>query len=169
MATINKSQIQRVYALGASIGILESGNKEDDLHALVFSLTKKASISGLSEAEFKTVERELQERMRYGNRTAPLKTRTNTRKTETDTDEVPGMMNKAQQKKAWKLIYELCELDKRQKTPGERMCGAIRTILEIDARVEEPFRWINFQDGGKLIEHLKRYVKSAEKKQQVAV
>ena len=161
MAPITKGQIQRIYALGSGVGILESGNKDDDLHALVHKLTGKRSVSELTGIEFAAVERELLRLMRYPNRPAPLKK--NGRKKEAD--DVPGMMTSAQQGKAWRLIYRLIELDNGNKADaGKRMCGAIRKILDIDAGTEAPMRWVNFTDGEKLIEKLKRYVRTAEKK-----
>jgi hypothetical protein len=42
------------------------------------------------------------------------------------------------------------------------MVGAIRKVLGVEARVEEPFKWITFDQSGVLIEQLKRYVRSAE-------
>jgi hypothetical protein len=180
MAPINKSQIQRIYALGAGIGIVDSGNKDDNLHSLVYKLTGKKSVSKLEESEFITVERELLRLMRYENRTEPLKSRRTPsepwgriqppvssidRKNDPNAEGVPGMMTKAQQSLAWRFIYRLIELDDGDKSKsGKRMVGAIKKILDIDAAIEEPFRWVNFEAGAKLIEQLKRYVRAAEKK-----
>jgi hypothetical protein len=164
MATITAGQIQRVYALGATVGILESGNKDDDLHALVSRVTGKEHISELSSAEFTSVEHELLKLMKGNYRKAPSASSRAPRGGARKPDAVPGMMTPAQQSKAWRYIYRLCELDGRQATPGERMCGAIKTILSIDARVEAPFKWVNQTDGGRLIDMLKRYVDSAERK-----
>ena len=160
MASITKSEIQRIYALGSGVGILESGNKDDDLHALVYSQTGKRSVSALTSAEFSIVERELMKLMRFPNRPAPLKKKTRKKAD----DDVPGMMTKKQKGLAWRFIYRLCELDSRAATPGERMCGAIRKILSVDASIEAPMRWVNFDEGALLIEQLKRYVRSAERK-----
>ncbi|MGE5494598.1 MAG: phage protein GemA/Gp16 family protein [Burkholderiales bacterium] len=157
--SISKEQVRRIYALGAAVGILESGNKEDNLHALVLRITGKDSVSAMTAAEFKMVERELLTLMQYKNRQTPLKS-----KTIKSVAVSPGMMNAAQQSKAWKLIYRLIDLDthKSKATPGERMVGAIKTILGVDAKVANPFQWITFEQGFKLIEKLKLYVRSAE-------
>lgn len=48
---MTKQQIQRIYAMGAVLGILESGNKRDNLHLLVESITGKDSISSLTQEE----------------------------------------------------------------------------------------------------------------------
>ncbi|NCB52451.1 MAG: DUF1018 domain-containing protein [Clostridia bacterium] len=159
MAAITKGQIQRVYALASGIGILERGSHDDDLHALVYRLTGKTSISELTDQDFRLVERELMQLMRLSEHPAPLKT-TGRKKDE----EAAGMMTRAQQGLAWRLIYRLGELDGSKAAPGDRMCGAIKKILNIDAGLEAPMRWVSFDNGAKLIEQLKRYVRSAERR-----
>lgn len=159
---ISKEQIKRIYALGSALGILQSGNKDDELHCLVYSITKKDSVKILTETEFNKVEKELMEKMKVYHRGNKAPKPTNKTKEES----VAGMMTKAQQSKAWKLIYELVELDPKvsSATAGDRMVGAIRKILNIQADVKNPFVWIDFEQGGLLIEQLKRYVASAESK-----
>ncbi len=162
MAAITKEQIKRVYSLGAGADILDRGNKEDDLHALVYNHTGKISVRELTSEEFQIVERELLRLMRMGNRRVPLK-RDRVPHREKASEASAGMMTEKQKAYAWRLIYRLCELDDRAGTPpGERMCGAIRRILEIDVGTKDPMKWITFEAGGKLIEQLKRYVRSAE-------
>ena len=73
-------------------------------------------------------------------------------------------MTAAQQKKAWSLIYRLDEIEPKEVPEVERLIGAIEKVLGITASRVDPFRWINFDDGTKLIEQLKRYVRSAERK-----
>lgn len=82
-------------------------------------------------------------------------------------------MTAEQQKLAWRLMYRLQELDVKPKlhengqpyTVGERMAGAIQTILGTTAIPgKDIFKWVSFEDGTKLIEGLKRYVRSAERK-----
>ncbi len=159
MAAISKEQVRRVYALGAGAGVLESGNKDDSLHAMVRRITGKESVSAMTAAEFKEVERELLSLMQYKNHPQPIKP-----KTIKSAAVSPGMMNMAQQSKAWKLIYMLIDMDthKSKATAGERMVGAIKSILGVDAKVESPFQWVSFEQGFKLIEKLKQYVSSAE-------
>lgn len=160
MANITKEQIRRIYSLGAASGLLESGNKDDNLHALVSRIAGKDSVSALTSKEFEAVERELLPLVQYKNHKAPLK---NTKK-KTKIETAPGMMNEAQQSLAWRMIYRLRELDEKKSsaTAGERMVGAIKKILGTDARVENPFEWITQENGAALIEKLKRYVRSAE-------
>lgn len=164
MGAITKEQVRRIYALGAAAGILESGNKNDTLHALVDAVTGKASIRSLTEREFEQVQQELLGKIRLGNRQEPLKPRKKGKET------APGMMNAEQQGKAWRLIYRLKELDADSTaTAGQRMVGAIKKVLGVDARVENPFGWLTQDQGASLIEQLKRYVRSAEAREKKGV
>lgn len=110
----------------------------------------------MTETEANAVWRELQERMKFRNRNAPLKRSSN--------DRALGMMTVSQQKKAWSLVYRLNELEPKDIPVVERLIGAIEKILGITASRSDPFRWINFDDGTRLIEQLKRYVRSAERR-----
>jgi hypothetical protein len=157
MATITKEQIKRIYALGGALGLVVSGSHDDHLHDMIHRLTEKDSVRDLTAPEFRNVERELLTLLQYKNRTAPLKAKPKP-------DTAPGMMNPAQQGLAWRMIYRLQELDTKNSTAiaGQRMVGAIKRILGVDAGVEKPFDWVTFEQGTQLIEHLKRYVRSAE-------
>ena len=75
-------------------------------------------------------------------------------------------MTEGQQRKVWQLMYKLSEFDAAPSsaTKGERLCGIIRKELNVDASVNKPFVWLGFDDGNKLIEVLKNYVKSAQRK-----
>jgi hypothetical protein len=148
----------RLYALASGLGMVERNNKEDAFHQLVYGITGKSHISELTPSEGKAVQRELQNRMRLRNRDIPLKKREKYKK------EVPGMMTVSQKKKAWSLVYRLDEIEPKEIPVVERLLGAIEKILGITASKNEPFRWINFDDGSKLIEQLKRYVRSAERR-----
>ena len=143
----------RLYALASGLGMVERNNKEDAFHQLVFGVTGKEHVSELTQAEANAVQRELQERMRMKNHDAPLKKRTN--KT------VPGMMTVPQQNLAWRYIYRLAELEPTDAAVSDRLIGAIRKILGITTSKRDPFR---FDDGTRLIEQLKRYVRSAERR-----
>ncbi len=189
---INKEQIKRIYALGAGAGILEANNKDDNLHSLVLSLTGKKSISKLTDLEFLKVQTELVNMMREYKRgkmghdpsataVAPPGVREARGQefgvrggrqivapvAEDDRSDIgTGMMTLEQQRLAWRYIYRLIELDKNKHkaTVGERMRGAIKKILGIDVSIKEPFLWVSYENGSKLIEVLKKYVVSAERK-----
>lgn len=163
MAAITKEQIRRVYALGAAAGLLESGNKDDALHAVVRRISGKDNVSRMSGADFAAVEKELMRLTKLGNCRAPLKPPQPKAAAPDDTS--PGMMSKAQQGKAWALMYELIKLSPPSSaTPGERMVGAIQRILKVDARLKKPFEWISFSQGYVLINSLKQYVASAQRR-----
>ena len=161
---ITKEQIKRLYALGSSLGMVKRG-PDDALHVLVESMTGKESISTLTQLEFESVQTALMGRMRFENRPASVAAAVEKKKAG-----VPaGMMPREQQALSWRFIYRLQEIDKLQNktssaTAGERMCGAIKKILGLDADVKNPFTWVTVDQGQILIEQLKRYVRSAERK-----
>lgn len=157
---ITKSEISRIYALGAVLHMVEAGNKGDLLHALAYELIGKDSISALTPAEYKVLEGELIRRLQLKNHTEPLKNRK-----KEEQPAAPGMITPEQQSKIWRLIYQLAEADPRATARGKRLCGAIRTILGVDARPEEPFKWITMEQGSTLINQLKRYVRAAQARQ----
>lgn len=157
---ITKDQIRTLYKLAAVQGLVESNNKRDNFHLLVERVTGKGSVSSLTDKDFASVRRELLSLMRYDSRTAPLKRCPKPERT------APGRITADQQSIAWRMIYRLAELDPvpSTATPGERMCGAIKKILGISAGLKDPFAWVTSEQGQTLIEYLKRYVRSAEKK-----
>ena len=66
--------------------------------------------------------------------------------------------------KVWALMYQLDELEPTAASVPDRLIGAIGKILGVTASGTDPFRWIKFDEGMKLIEYLKRYVDSAERR-----
>ncbi len=155
MATMTK----KLYALANSLGLVENGNKEDPFHQLVYGLTGKEHVSELAPNEARAVQNELQERMRLKNHDKPLKNK-NQKESE------PDMMTAPMKNYAKFLAHRLEELD--EKTPSVpadfRLAGAVRKVLGITSSSKDPLKWVHFQDGMKLIEHLKRYVRSAERR-----
>ena len=144
------------------------GMSEDDRRALICSVTGKESTKELTGRETEDVLKEL--RKRLGGETVPPEKRNPKAYKPAEA----GMMTTEQQSLAWRLMYRLQELDEKPMlhedgkpyTVGERMAGAIRAIL--DNNMAQPgkdiFKRVNFDDGAKLIEGLKRYVRSAERK-----
>lgn len=143
------------------------GMSEDDRRALVYSVTGRESTKELTDSQTEAVIGEL--RKRCGTAAAlPEK-----RNPKAYKPAVAGMMTTEQQSLAWRLMYRLRELDEKPLlhedgtpfTVGERMAGAIHKICGITAKSgENIFRWVSFDEGAKLIEGLKRYVRSAERK-----
>lgn len=151
--SIDNRQIGRIYAMGNAAGIVERGSKEDDLHALVYQTTGKTSIRSLTAAEGRAVE-------------AELKSRAGAQRRRTKSGSVPGMMTAAQKRLAWAIIYHLIQLDSKpdSASAAERMSGAVKKVLGVDAPVRDPLRWVDFTGGEKLIEQLKRYERSARRR-----
>ena len=105
MAAINAQQIRKIYAIGNALGIVERGNEDDDLHALVSALTGKDSVKSLTYAEAQAVITDLQKRQGA----APLprhKPKTH--------PERPGGATDGQQRKVWALMYQLAKADKEK-------------------------------------------------------
>lgn len=155
MATMTK----RLYTLANSLGLVDNGSKEDPFHQLVYGLTGKDHVSELTPSEARAVQAELQKRMRLKNHDKPLK-----KKKEEKSE--PGMMTAPMKNYAKFLAHRLEELD--EKTPpvpaDSRLAGAVRKVLNITAPDEDPLKWVHFEDCTKLIESLKRYVRSAERR-----
>lgn len=149
---IAKEQIAAVYGLGAALGILERGNPDDDLHALVDALTGCRSISKLTETQGRAVIAEL--RRRAGD--APQ-----SRRKPKQHPTTPGGMTDGQQRKVWKLMYDLQKVSPSSAPIGERLCGVIYKELAVDATPRTPFRWLDYKQGVQLIEALKKYVNHA--------
>lgn len=142
----------------------ELGINDEDRHTLTFGLTGKESLTELNASETKAVIHELMERMKLQNRAAPPEPR---KVSKEKPRAVPGMMTAEQQSLAWRLVYRLQELDTapNKATVAERMCGAIKKELGITAVPgANIFKWVSFEDGSNLIEKLKRYVRSAERR-----
>ncbi len=135
---------RRLYAIAVELNLLERGNPEDPFHIIVYRITGKEHVSKLNQKEEKAVLKEL---LSYR-----------------ETEENPQKISPVHRRKVWALIYELCEADPSGAKPAERLCGAIEKILNTSSFRRDPFRWVKERDADKLIETLKRYIKSAERK-----
>lgn len=144
-----------LYAIASNAGLVEHGNKEDPFHQIVYSITQKTSVKDLSSHEMKLVENEIRNRCKSVS--------SNKIKNQ---EAVSGMMSPAQQSLAWRLMYQIQRYDVKvsDKLIGARLAGVVRKTLKITASDTDPLRWVNAENGNKLIETLKRYEKSAEKK-----
>ncbi len=161
MAAINARQIRTIYAVGNALGILERGVADDELHAFVAATTGKNSIKELTSAEGEAVIVALQKRQKQKPKRSG-KTK--------EHPAVAGGITADQQRKVWALMYKLRDLDAEPngKPLGERLCSIIKKELGVEARPQNPFVWVDFKAGAKLLETLKGYVKSAEKAAQKA-
>ena len=144
--SLDKEKIKRLHAAAARNGLIVSGDRSS-LIDMISGMTGKEHVSDLTDDEFTEVYRRI---LTMGK------------------SNVPGMMPKEQIRKAWALMYQLCELDPREGvTARTRMMGAIKTILMVEAPpFGDIFRWIPVTMGNRLIEALKRYVRTEQRKQQ---
>ena len=163
MRTIEQFQIRKIYAIGNALGIVHSGVGDDELHTLISGVTGKESIKKLTYQEACKVITRLEELQ--GKSVSPKRRMRHTAKHH----EKPGGVTAGQQKKVWALMYELKKHDKNPNDVllGDRLCAVIKKELHTDATAKNPFIWLDFEQGNKLIEILKRYVASTEKKGEV--
>ena len=147
---------RNLYAIASNAGLVEHGNKEDPFHLIIYGVTGKTSVKDLTKREMKIVESEIFRRTNNDISGDKVKNQ----------EAVSGMMSPAQQSLAWRLMYQIRQYDVKvsDKTIGERLAGVVRKTLKITASDIEPLKWVNAENGNILIETLKRYVKSAEKK-----
>ena len=108
-------QIRAIYALGSKLGINQN-NREDNLHQLVYSITGKESIKGLTNYEAARVQSEL----------------ANMERKVHAADIPPGKMTAEQQNYVKYLIFRLQKLSPSNAPYGERMRGAVKKIIDMD-------------------------------------
>jgi len=158
---IQRSQMVKIYAIGTQLGIYEKNNPNDNLHAMVFSITGKTSIASLTNFEANNVIKELARHNR-GKKEAfsgkPSKNR-------------PGMATAEQSKKVWALMYRIAEHDKEPSklTLGFRLSKIIEKELKLipfnkEIFTKDPLQFVNFEQARKLIEVLKGYVNNEKRK-----
>lgn len=135
---------RKLYAIATELNLVERGNPEDPFHQTVYRITGREHVSELTEKEEKAVLKELLEYR--------------------ETEKNPQRISLSHRKKAWALIYKLCDLDPSGAEASERLCGAIEKILNTSSFRRNPFRWMKERDADRLIETLKGYVKTAKNK-----
>lgn len=152
-----------IYGMATQLGIYDKNNKDDDLHAIVHRLTGKESIGQLTDKDASLVIRELVKLK--GGRTAPTD-RAKPPKKKDPPQHRPGMINPKQQKAVWFYMYRLEELDEETSPVprAERLCAIIKKNLHVDAAARDPFRFVSFEDGSKLIEVLKKMLQYEERR-----
>ena len=139
------SDTKKLYAMAARLGLLERDSEEDAFHQLVYGLTKKEHVSELNTKECKKVYDELEKRLKL--------------------HESSGEMATVKQKRYIEILMKkLVLLDPSETELNERLAGVVRKEIKISSSPSEPLRWVKKSQASKLIEQLKRYVKSAEKK-----
>lgn len=158
MRKIDAYQMKKIYAIGNVLGIRGSGH-DDELHTLVAGVTGKESIKSLTYQEAGAVIKRLTELQ--GTAASPPPNRRPKKR-----ESRPGGVTSGQQKKIWALMYELKKYDavENDVSLGDRVCKILKKEMHVDAVARAPFIWLTFAQGNTLIEILKGYVASAQKK-----
>ena len=141
-------------AIGGALGMVKRNEEDDLLHELVEGMTGKKSIKALTYGEACKVIGELEGRQ---GTPPPRKSGKPLRKT------APGHTSEGQRRKVWALMYRLQDASPSKAPLGDRLCAIIKKELGMDAFPKDPFAWISYKDGNKLVEVLKGYVKTAQK------
>ncbi len=140
---MKKGYSKQLYTLASQYGLVESGNKDDPFHLIIYRVTGKDSTKDLTYRETVKIKNEILKMF-----------------------SVPKMVSPAQQKCIIGLMCRLRSLDteKSSASISQRLVGIIRKELHITASTEQPFRWVSNKDASKLIVILGKYIESAEKK-----
>lgn len=139
-------QTKKIYAIANSLGFVDRNDKENDiLHNIIYSQTGKLSCKELTYHEANIIIQYLEKQQSYT---------------------ITEVMSQGQKKKAWQLMYELQSLDAEPNpTPiGVRLAGIIERQFGVKSTPQRVFNRLSKDDGNKLIEILKNYVQSAERK-----
>lgn len=149
-AAATKKQIQAIYVIGAKCGLVERGNKQDNLHNLIYQLTEKESVLELTEEQAAAVISRLK-----SEEAAVIAA----------DEQVKAFISEAQIKKIFGLMYELAALSPSQAKVKDRLCGIIQKEmgLKVNPR-SDIFRGFSERQGARLIDALKRYVRQAKRK-----
>lgn len=149
MAT--KKQIQRIYALGAKCGLLdrERGN-DDDLHLWIKQWSQKDHISELTDKQADFIIARLVD---YQNNVCPPK---------------PAeceFITQEQKKFCFSLAYKLAKLSPSNVDVRERLRGLICKVTGRNIKTDgDIFYKVTRDDGSRIIEMLKRMIRSEEQK-----
>lgn len=112
MAAINTYQVRKIYAIAGALG-MKSRDGDDALHDLVFGMTGKQHISGLTSAEAYDVIAELEKKQ--GSNPTPRRRGRPQRPT------APGHASEGQCGKVWHLMYRLNELSPSKARLADRL------------------------------------------------
>lgn len=144
-------QIQRIYALGAKCGLLDrSRGTDDDLHLWIKQLSLKDHISELTEKQADFIISRLAD---YCANVCPQKIS----KIEEITEE--------QKKFCFRLAYKLAEVSPSDADVRERLRGIISKSIGKKIHTDgDIFYNVTRDQGAKIIEFLKRIIRSEERK-----
>ena len=155
---ITTQQLRTIYALASKAGIVDRSRSDDNLHLLVQAETQKEHLSDLTYGEAQHLVVLLRGRVDTVNHDSM----TNRRE-----QSASGGVTDGQKRKIWKLMYLLVGCDQNgpaKASVGKRLCGIIHRQFGIDADAKDPTRWMTYKQANKLIEILKKYIDTAEKR-----
>ena len=139
MDILSHKQRACIYARAKNLG-LSDGTRDDNLHALIYALCGKGSVSELTYAEAEAVKQELAKVFQS------------------------CKISPAQEKKIWRLMYELAAVSPSEAEIGERLCGIIKKVTGMDAVRKRPLAWVTAEQAQAITETIKRFVRSAKAK-----
>lgn len=155
MPEIHASQIRKIYAIAQELHMV-TRDRDDVLHDLITQMTGKASVKELTYDEACQVIGELEAKQGTPPpRHKPRKVRLVKQ----------GGVSDGQKRKVWALMYQLERISPSVTPVGKRLCAIIKKELQMDAFEKDPFAWLNYKAAAKLIECLKGYIQSAQKKE----
>lgn len=149
---------KKIYALASVCDMIEQGSHEDDLHFLVYRVTKKASVRELTDAEAQKVITELKEVIKLADlekRAPPASS--------------AAVMSDNQKRLCFRLICRLADLDDKpsEATIRERLTGVICKVTGAPVKITgDIFKGLTEAQGAAVIEELKRYIRTAKRRRQ---
>ena len=139
MDSLSHKQRACIYARAKNLG-LSDGTRDDNLHALVYAVCGKESISRLTYAEAEAVKKELARAFES------------------------CKISAGQEKKIWRLMYELANVSPSDAEIGDRLIGIIKKVTGMDAVRKRPFAWVTSEQAQAITEMIKRYIRNAKAK-----
>lgn len=146
MRAVEGWQKKKIYAIAGALNFVDRNDKENDvLHMIIYNMTLKSSVKDLTYTQANKVIDYLQQ---YQNKSQK------------------ECMSEGQKKKVFSLMYQLKELDDEiNNTPiGERLSGIIERQFKVRATPKYLFTNLSKEDGKQLIEIIKNYIATAERK-----
>lgn len=139
-------QKKKIYAIANQLEYVNKEHNDDILHMIIENMTGKESVKLLDYAEANQLIDYLAKQQALNEKRLGVTTK--------------------QKKKIWALMYELKDNDITQNpTPiGKRLVGIIKRQFNVISSPQRPFTHLEYEDGEILIEILKNYVKTAERK-----
>lgn len=146
MKAVETWQKRKIYAIAGALNFVDKNDKENDiLHMIVYNMTCKSSVKDLTYNQANQVIDYLKQQQDKS---------------------LTEKMSEGQKKKVFSLMYQLKDLDSEPNfTPiGERLAGIIERQFKVRSTPKYLFTNLDKDDGNKLIEILKNYIGTAERK-----